>query len=308
MAGASALGAQQDRGMFRDAQAYERFMGRWSRLVAPLLVDFADIRDGGRVLDVGSGTGSLSVTIAERKPHSHVVGADVSKQYVAYASAQHRNDRVRFEVGDAQRLAFADAAFDAAFSLLVLNFVPDAPKALGEMRRVTRPSGRVVAAVWDYGEGMQMLRKFWDAVIATDPSAEKRDEKHMPLCRAGELRDLWNRGGLEHVEEQPLEVTMNFQSFEDYWSPFLLGQGPGRRLCKRVESEPPGSPARTSETPPATGRRNRSVRAAGESLGRARRCAELEAPYRSAGRIVSASVGTKSNGSTARRTQGSDNT
>ncbi len=209
-------------------------MGRWSRLLAPLLVDFADIRDAGRVLDVGSGTGSLSVTIAERKPHSRVVGVDVSKEYVAYASAQHRNDRVRFEVGDAQRLAFPDATFDAALSLLVLNFVPDAPKALAEMRRVTRPSGRVVAAVWDYREGMQMLRKFWDAVVALDPGAEKRDEKHMPLCRAGELRDLWKRGGLENIAEQPLTITMNFRSFEDYWSPFLLGQGPAGAYVKEL--------------------------------------------------------------------------
>jgi ubiquinone/menaquinone biosynthesis C-methylase UbiE len=148
-------------GMFANAEAYERFMGRWSRLVAPVLVDFASVSDPGRFLDVGSGTGSLAFSIAQRHPHSHIVGIDPSKEYIEYArSTNQYRDRVSFDIGDAQRLSFGDSTFDAALSLLVFNFIPEPMTELSEVRRVTRPGGSVSAAVWDYGEGMRMLRVF----------------------------------------------------------------------------------------------------------------------------------------------------
>ncbi len=213
--------------MFGDAEAYERFMGRWSRLVGPLLVDFASASDGARVLDVGSGTGALAAAIAERNGRSHVVGIDPSQEYVAYAASKNSlPDRASFQVGDAQKLQFSDAAFDACLSLLVFNFIPDPKKALLELRRVTKPGGVIAAANWDYGDGMRMLRVFWDAARSVDAAAEKLDENRMPLCRAGELSELWRKGGLRDIHEQPLEITMRFQSFADYWEPFLLRQGP----------------------------------------------------------------------------------
>jgi len=213
--------------MFSNAHAYERFMGRWSLFVAPLLMDFADVPDTGRVLDVGSGTGSLAFVIARRKPRSHVLGIDPSREYVGYASGKNPfRDRVRFEIGDAQRLRFPDATFQSSLSLLVFNFIPDPAQALRELRRVTAPGGRISAAVWDYGAGMRMLRIFWDAAVSIDAAADKVDENRMPLCRAGELSQLWKRGGLENVHEQPLDIGMRFASFADYWEPFLLGQGP----------------------------------------------------------------------------------
>jgi ubiquinone/menaquinone biosynthesis C-methylase UbiE len=228
----------QESKMFGNATQYERFMGRWSRLVAPRLVDFAAGPDSGRMLDVGSGTGSLSNAIAQRKPRMRVVGIDPSTEYVAYANSQNSSaDRVTFQVGDAQQLSFPDASFDASLSLLVFNFIPDARKALSEVRRVTKPGGPIAAAVWDYGAGMRMLRVFWDAVVATDPAAEKLDEKHMKLCRAGELTDLWKQGGLENVREQPIDVTTKFASFADYWDPFLLGQGPAGVYATRLNPE-----------------------------------------------------------------------
>jgi ubiquinone/menaquinone biosynthesis C-methylase UbiE len=174
----------QDRqpNMFGNAEAYERFMGRWSRLVAPRLVDFTELPERGRALDVGSGTGSLAFAIAERKAQVRVLGIDPSQEYVAFATSRnHFGDRASFEVGDAQQLRFADASFDASLSLLVFNFIPDPKKALMELRRVTKPGGRISAAVWDYGAGMRMLRTFWDAAVHTDPSAESLDEKHK--CR-----------------------------------------------------------------------------------------------------------------------------
>lgn len=251
--------------MFGDAEAYERFMGRWSRLVAPRLVDFTDLPERGRILDVGSGTGSLAFAIAERKREARVVGIDPSQEYVAYAMSRNPfPDRASFEVGDAQQLHFPDASFDAAVSLLVFNFIPDSKKALLEVSRVTKPGGKLSAAVWDYGAGMQMLRAFWDAAVHIDPGAEKLDEKRMPLCRAGELSTLWRQGGLGDVREHPIDINMRFESFADYWEPFLLGQGPAgsyvrgldrdklqalrnevkRRLSCSVESAPLVLPAR----------------------------------------------------------------
>ena len=238
-----ALRSQDQRpDMFADAEAYERFMGRWSRLVAPQLVDFTVVPDRGRLLDVGSGSGALTFALAERKPQCHVVGIDLSKDYVAYANSKNLfPDRVSFETGDAQQLRFADASFDASLSLLVFNFIPDPGKALREVRRVTKPGGRISAAVWDYGDGMRMLRAFWDGAVSIDPKAEGADEKRMPLCRAGELSELWRQGGLENVHEQPLAITMRFDSFADYWDPFLLGQGPAGVFVRALTPEKLGA-------------------------------------------------------------------
>jgi ubiquinone/menaquinone biosynthesis C-methylase UbiE len=233
----SALRAQEkSNAMFGDAEAYDRFMGRWSRLVAVPLLEFADIPNAGRVLDVGSGTGSLAFAIAERKPRCYVVGIDPSKEYVAYATSRSRfGVRTSFEVGDAQQMHFDDAVFQNSLSLLVFNFIPDARKALHEIARVTQAGGKIGAAVWDYGAGMRMLRIFFDAAVSVDPQAEALDEKHMPLCRAGELSDLWKKAGLTSVDERPLDITMHFPSFADYWDPFLMGQGPAGAFTRRLE-------------------------------------------------------------------------
>ena len=144
--------------MFGNAEAYEQFMGRWSRIVAPLLVDFTDLPDRGLVLDVGSGTGSLVFAIAERKVQASVLGIDPSKEYVAYAKSRNPfPDRASFQAGDAQQLQFPDSSFDAGLSLLAFNFIPDPQKALLEVRRITKSGGKLSAAVWDYGDGMRML-------------------------------------------------------------------------------------------------------------------------------------------------------
>lgn len=222
--------------MFADAEAYEQFMGRWSKALAPLIVNFADLRDTGRVLDVGSGTGALAFSIARLKPNCRVVGIDPSKEYVSYANGRNPfPGRVSFQVGDAQQLRFPDATFENSLSLLVFNFIPDRGKALREVMRVTKLRGCVSAAVWDYGAAMRMLRVFWDAAVAVDPSVSKVDESHMPLCRAGELGDFWREGGLDHVEELSLDITMRFDSFADYWDPFLLGQGPAGACLRALD-------------------------------------------------------------------------
>ena len=196
-------------------------------MAAPLLVEFAEVPDIGHVLDIGCGTGILATTIAAATPAVQVTGIDPSEEYIDYANERSSlSARTTFERGDASALRFADRHFVAALSLLAFNFFPDPVKALREARRVTKPGCRISAAIWDYSAGMRMLRAFWDAATSIDPQADKVDEKNMPLCRAGELSELWRQGGLENVRGQPLDIQMRFESFPDYWDAFLLGQGP----------------------------------------------------------------------------------
>jgi ubiquinone/menaquinone biosynthesis C-methylase UbiE len=218
--------SEREAKMFTASAGYERFMGRWSRVFAPQLVAFAGVKDGQRVLDVGTGTGSLAAALEKAGPGVQVTGIDPSEGFITYAK-KNASGRTRFELGDAQALKFPDATFDATLSLFVMNFIPDHVKAIGEMARVTRPQGTVGACVWDYDAGMESLRFFWDEVIALDPAAEPKDERHMKLSRQGQLGELWKRAGLLSVEERPLVMEQAFSSFQDYWGPFLTGAGPG---------------------------------------------------------------------------------
>jgi hypothetical protein len=189
-------------------------MGRWA-VVWPSLVTFADVAVA-TPCSIPDAAWALSFATGARAKSARVTGVDPSAGYVREAQARAPADRMRFLVGDAQALEFPDASFDKALSLVVMNFVRDPARALEEMTRVTRPAGIVTAAVWDYGQGMEMLRSFWDEAVALDGACASRDERNMPLCRPGELETLWRAGGLERVEEQPIEIEMPFVSFDDY--------------------------------------------------------------------------------------------
>ena len=212
--------------MFYGSEAYHKLMGRWSERLAPQLIKFADVQDGNRVLDVGTGTGSVALAVSAAIKGGEIVGADPALAYVEHAKSRSTDPRLHFQVADAMNLPFSPNSFDRCLSCLVLNFVPDTQKAVSEMCRVARPEGMLAACIWDYGDGMEMLRIFWDAVVALDPAAESRDERHMPYCRKGELRDLWEVAGLHQVEEIALMIPFDFSSFDDFWQPFLTGQGP----------------------------------------------------------------------------------
>jgi SAM-dependent methyltransferase len=207
--------------------AYEPYIGRWSRRVAREFVQWLGVPPGRRWIDVGCGTGALTETILAVASPAFVEGVDPSMLYVEHARAHIDDDHVRFVVGDAQRLPQATDSVDAAVSGLVLNFVPDPASAVGEMARVVRPGGTVAAYVWDYADGMELIRRFWDAAIALDPEAIEVDEgRRFPICRPGMLGAIFREVGLAGVEARAINVPTVFKDFDDFWAPFLGGQGP----------------------------------------------------------------------------------
>jgi SAM-dependent methyltransferase len=207
--------------------AYEPYIGRWSRLVARELLAWLAPAPGGRWLDVGCGTGALGAAVLAAADPATLVGLDPSAGFVADARARLGDPRARFVVADARRLPLAGASFDGVVSGLVLNFVPDPAAAVAEMARVARPGGRVAAYVWDYAGGMELIRRFWDAAAALDPAAAELDEgRRFPLCRPEPLAGLFRGAGLAEVAVRPIRVPTVFRDFDDYWAPFLGGQGP----------------------------------------------------------------------------------
>ena len=209
---------------FQNAEAYEQLMGRWSRRLAPLLIRFGGLSDDDSVLDVGCGTGSLAFRLPEIARVRAVTGIDLTPSYLAFARSRASDPRFRFEQGDACNLPFADHSFDRVFSLLVLHFIPDSVRALSEMCRVVRPGGAVTAAVWDNYGGQPHIRKLWDVAEVLDPTIER--PLFRPLNAPGQMADLWRELGLLDVEETSLMIRAEFSNFDDYWTPFALGEGP----------------------------------------------------------------------------------
>ena len=211
---------------FEHGDPYERYMGRWSRCIAPRFLEWLDEPPGRSWLDVGCGTGALCAAILEGCSPAQVTGVEPSDGFLRTARL-NLADRATFEPGDATTLPFSDKSADVTVSALMLNFVPDPLAALREMTRVTRPGGSVAAYVWDYAEGMQMIRLFWDTVVALDPQAAQLDEgTRFPLCRRELLMDRFTSAGLCSVSVVPIEIATRFEDFDDYWQPFLGGQGP----------------------------------------------------------------------------------
>jgi SAM-dependent methyltransferase len=211
-----------------NGDGYELQMGRWSRRLAPLFIDFAGIGGPKRVLDVGCGTGSLSFALAQNPEIGSVHGLDFSAVYVEYAKRQNRDARLDFQVGDACALPFPDASFDHALSMLVLQFIPQADLAVREMRRVTRPGGTVAAATWDTRGGFVAFRMIFDTAAMLDRSGNERRAKiyTRPMTRPGELAQAWRGAGLADVVQSMLTIRMDFASFTDFWAPAEGKDGP----------------------------------------------------------------------------------
>jgi SAM-dependent methyltransferase len=207
--------------------AYEEYVGRWSRRVAEAFLRWLDLPSGRLWLDVGCGTGALTATVLSVAGPARIVGVDRSEGFLASARARIADPRSTLVGGDARSLPLADRRFDAVVSGLALNFVPDPAQAVAELARVTRPGGITAGYVWDYAGGMAMLRYFWDAAVALDPAAAELDEgRRFPVCRPDPLRTLWADAGLREVSVEPVDVPTRFAGFDDYWMPFLGRQGP----------------------------------------------------------------------------------
>lgn len=217
---------------------YESYVGRWSRLVACEFLSWLRIPADRRWIDVGCGTGALSQTVLSIASPRYVVGVDASSAFVEYARRQVPSLNACFDVRDARFLPFPSESYDAVVSGLAINFIPQAEVAIGEMARILVPGGTAAAYVWDYGGGMQSLRRFWDVAAEIDPDARSLDEAaRFPLCRPGPLKDLFLGAGFEHVQVRAIDVPTHFRDIDDFWSPFLGGQGPAPSYVASLSDE-----------------------------------------------------------------------
>ena len=202
-----------------DATAYEQLMGRWSKKLAPLLIDFAGLAEGERIIDVGCGNGSLTFALARAPELREIVAIDYSPVFVEAAIQRNSDPRIKIRQADACSLPFEDGSFDRALALLVLHFVPEAGKAVAEMRRVVRKGGVVAAAVWDHLGGMPGMRMMIDTVAALSEGGRKLRARYcfQPMMQPGEMKRTFVEQGLLEVTETELMIRMDYQSFDDYW-------------------------------------------------------------------------------------------
>jgi SAM-dependent methyltransferase len=219
------------------ADAYEAYVGRWSRRVAAEFLRWLDVPAGRRWLDVGCGTGALASVIIAGYAPAELVGVDPSVGFLAQARERIPDARARFQPGDARDLPVPTDHFEAVVSGLALNFVPEPELAAAELRRVAGAGAVVAAYVWDYAEGMQMMRAFWDAAQELDAAMAALDEARFPLCNPVSLAALWTATGFTDVATRAVEIPTVFTNFDDYWQPFLGGQGPAPAYAMSLPQE-----------------------------------------------------------------------
>ena len=215
------------------AESYDRFMGRYSRLLSPQLADLAGVSRGQRALDVGCGPGALTTELVTRLGPAAVTAVDPSEPFVVAARARHPG--VDVSQASAEDLPFPDGAFDAALAQLVVHFMADPVAGLAEMGRVTRRDGVVVACVWDHAGGKGPLGLFWSAARELDPDVE--DESNLAGAREGHLAELFEAAGLRQIETTSLSADLQHSTFEDWWEPFTGGVGPAGAYVGRLDPE-----------------------------------------------------------------------
>jgi SAM-dependent methyltransferase len=214
------------------ADAYDRFMGRYSTRLAPRFADLAGVQRGQRALDVGCGPGALTGELVARLGAERVAAVDPSEPFVL--AARERHPGVDIQRAAAEELPFPDAEFDVALAQLVVHFMADPIVGLREMARVTRPGGVVVACVWDHAGRRGPLSLFWTAVRQLDPGAQ--DESELAGSREGHLAELFEAAGLHNVDDTDLAVRVNYATFDDWWEPFTLGVGPAGAYASGLDA------------------------------------------------------------------------
>ena len=222
------------RSFLTSGTAYDGFMGRYSRPLADVFADAVCVSRGLTALDVGCGPGALTGVLVDRLGADSVFACDPSAPFVADCAARHPGVDVR--LGRAEALPFDDGRFDVALAQLVLHFVSNPEQAARELRRVVRPGGLVAACVWDFAEGMEMLRHFWDAALTVDPNAPD-EARTLRFGRQGEIVELFEGAGLEDVVETTLHVSTQYHSFDELWSGYLAGIGPAGAFCVALSDE-----------------------------------------------------------------------
>lgn len=212
-------------------------MGRWSRPTAVKFLRWLAVQDGQKWLDVGCGTGALSTEIVNHVAPASVAGIDASSGFIDEAR-RRLPAGIDLRVGDAQSLPFVSDSFDVVVSGIALNFVPDAELAVREMRRVARTGGAVGVYLWDYNDGMEMIRVFWDVAVALNNHAAPLDEAtRFPLCREDQLGQLFESFTWNELRSAPIETDNVFNDFDDFWEPFLGGQGPAPRYVSSLDED-----------------------------------------------------------------------
>jgi ubiquinone/menaquinone biosynthesis C-methylase UbiE len=220
--------------MFSSAEAYARHVGRYGAALSDAHITAADVEAGDVALDVGCGPGALTSALADLVGPEHVAAVDPSPAFVEACRARVPGADVR--VGSAEELPDFGRRFDVVLSQLVVNFMTDAPAGVRSMRAVARPRGTVASCVWDYADGMRMLRAFWDAALELDPTAPD-EGRTMRYCSPTELDALWRDAGLTDVRTEELVVEASYDDFEDLWAPFPTGLAPSGAYCASLEPE-----------------------------------------------------------------------
>lgn len=211
---------------FGNAGAYQQYVGRWSRLIAEQFIEWLGVPQGSNWMDLGAGTGVLTEVILQHAQPAGVTAVDLSSEYIRFAQKRIHDERVQFHIANAASFAHDSPIFDAAVAGLVLNFLPDPAQGVETMRQAVKPGGTVAAYVWDYSEGMEMMRHFWDAAAEVDPASRALDSgPRFTICHPDPLRVLFEAHGLTSVDVIPIGIQQYFTDFDDYWIPFLSAQG-----------------------------------------------------------------------------------
>ncbi|MGI9370762.1 MAG: class I SAM-dependent methyltransferase [Ruegeria sp.] len=219
-----------------DGDAYENYVGRWSRKTGRAFLSWLNAPAGLRWLDLGCGTGAFTAQILENCDPGSVIGVEPSAGFRDLANQAVSDERAQFLPGSGDEIPLKENAVDIAVSGLVLNFIPDLPKALAELSRCVVEGGTIAAYVWDYAGHVQFMRYFWDAAVALDPAAHDKDEGiRFPICHPAELTKVFSAAGLVRVEAVPIDITTPFRDFDDYWNPFLSGIAPAPGYCASLD-------------------------------------------------------------------------